>query len=91
MDMHTAVSLGRATLVIVLTIAIPILGIGLVVGVLVALFQAVTSIQEQTLSMVPKILSTAAALFFLMPWILNQVTDFALSLLHNLARYGGVP
>lgn len=89
MDAHAAIALGRHTLLVVATIALPILGVGLVLGLLIAVFQAVTSLQEQTLAMVPKILATAGALFLLLPWILDRLTQFALEVLQGLGRYGG--
>jgi flagellar biosynthetic protein FliQ len=88
MDMNAAVALGRQCLMAALLIMAPLLGVGLVVGIVIALLQAVTSIQEQTLTMVPKILAVAAAVFLLMPWILRQITGFALEMLQNLGRYG---
>ena len=59
MDSYSAIVIGRQLLAVVVAISVPILGIGLVVGLVIALFQAVTSLQEQTLSIVPKVLSTA--------------------------------
>ena len=91
MDVHTAIALGRSVLMMVATISVPILTTGLVVGLVIALFQAVTSLQEQTLSMVPKILATSGMIFFLLPWILEKLTDFALSIMTNLASLGAAP
>jgi flagellar biosynthetic protein FliQ len=88
-DPNTSIALGRQVLVVALNIAAPLLGIGLLVGVALALFQAVTSLQEQTLTMVPKILSMGAALFFLLPYLLTELTDFARVIFYSLAHYGG--
>ncbi|MDX1547785.1 MAG: flagellar biosynthesis protein FliQ [Rhodothermales bacterium] len=57
-------------------VAAPLLGAALAVGVMVSLFQAVTSMQEMTLSYIPKILIVAAALLLLAPWMLQHLTDF---------------
>ena len=89
MDANAAIELGRQVLITALAISAPILGIGLVVGVILALFQAITSLNEQTLTMIPKILSMGTALFFLMPYILTKLTDFARQLLMNLSSFGG--
>lgn len=61
---------------ITLMLAAPMLLGALVVGVLVSLFQAVTQINEQTLSFIPKILIISAALVFFAPWMLETLTEF---------------
>ena len=57
-------------------IVMPLLGVALVVGLLVSLFQAITSIQEMTLSYIPKILAVAVLLLLLAPWMLELLTAF---------------
>lgn len=57
-------------------ILLPILGVSLVVGISVSIFQAATSIQEHTLTFVPKILATAITLIFMLPWIIDKVVAF---------------
>jgi flagellar biosynthetic protein FliQ len=59
-------------------VLLPILGLSLVVGVAISIFQAATSIQEMTLTFVPKILVTALAIIFFMPWILDKVVSQAI-------------
>ena len=54
----------------------PLLGTALVVGLIVSLFQAITSIQEMTLAFIPKILAIALILLFFSPWMLEILTDF---------------
>jgi flagellar biosynthesis protein FliQ len=88
MDATTAIALGRQVLLEALTIVAPLLGVSLVVGIVIALFQALTSLQEQTVAMVPKLLALGGALFVLLPWILGQLTDFAQRVLCNLGRLG---
>ena len=58
-----------------LIIILPILGVSLVVGILISLFQAATSLQEMTLTFVPKILITALTLIFLLPWIMDKMIE----------------
>ena len=71
------VAIGREALTVTLMIAGPMLGAGLVVGLIIALFQAVTQINEMTLTFVPKIIAIAAALLIFLPWMINLATDFA--------------
>ena len=61
---------------LVLLILLPILGSGLVVGVMISIFQAATSIQEQTLTFVPKIIITAVAIIVTLPFITDKMIAF---------------
>ena len=72
-----AVDVVRGALFEALLIAAPILGAGLVVGLCVSLFQAVTQIQEQTLTFVPKIVTMILVAIFLLSWISIRMADFA--------------
>ena len=72
-----AVDIARGALIQALIIAVPILGAGLVIGLLVSLFQAVTQIQEQTLTFVPKIIVMILVAVVLMGWIAVRMTEFA--------------
>lgn len=57
----------------VFIILLPILGVSLIIGIIISIFQAATSIQEMTLTFVPKILITALAIIFLLPWIMDKM------------------
>lgn len=81
MDTQTALDMGRDAMFLVLTVAGPVLGIGMAVGLVVALFQAVTQLQEQTLSFVPKIFAMAIATLLFVPWIANKMMEYARELL----------
>lgn len=59
----------------------PLLGVALLAGIIVSLFQAVTSMQEMTLSFIPKLLAIAVLLFFLLPWMLQMLTDFSVQII----------
>ena len=72
-----AVDIVRTALLQALKLALPILGAGLLVGLLISLFQAVTQIQEQTLTFVPKIVVMLLVSVFLLGWIVIQLTEFA--------------
>jgi flagellar biosynthetic protein FliQ len=87
MTPELVVELAQKAIKVTLLVSLPILGIGLLVGVLVSILQAATQIQEMTLTFVPKILSILVGLLFLLPWIMNQVTGFALELFTNLPNY----
>ena len=73
---HTAVELTRRALVLSMELSLPVLLVGLAVGFVVSLLQAVTLIQEQTLSFVPRILAVAATVFLTVPWVLAVLTDY---------------
>lgn len=76
-DLDQATDLVRHMLVIALLVSTPMLACGLVVGVIVSLFQAITQIQEQTLTFVPKIVAMIAAAIFLFPWMGNYMAEYA--------------
>jgi flagellar biosynthesis protein FliQ len=76
MTPQMVVEIGREALTVTLLVAAPMLGFGLLVGVVISIFQAVTQINESTLTFVPKILASAAALLIFLPWIINTMTDF---------------
>ena len=86
MDETLATDFARETLIVALKIVTPALLIGMLVGVLMSLFQAVTSVQEQTLSLVPKLLAVAGVLLLLLPWIFQTLVDFTVGLLTQLPR-----
>lgn len=71
-----AVQIGRDALLMVMLVSAPMLGLGLVVGILVSIFQATTSIQEQTLVFIPKIIAIFVAVLLFGPWILNILVDY---------------
>ncbi|WP_412069058.1 flagellar biosynthesis protein FliQ [Rubrivirga sp. IMCC43871] len=77
MTPETALYWTQTALTLALTVSAPLLGVALAVGLAVSLFQAMTSIQEMTLSMIPKMLAVAAVLFLLSPWMLEMLTDFS--------------
>ncbi len=86
-DIYSGV--GQRALVTAVTVALPLLGSTLLVGILISIFQAVTSIQEMTLTFIPKILVVSAVLYFLGPWMGQMLVTFATELLGNLPTYIG--
>lgn len=80
MDQDTVVSLATQAMMLSLKIAGPILLLGLIIGLLVSIFQAVTSIQEQSLSFIPKVVGVAVLIVVLGPWMLDQLVGYAQNL-----------
>jgi len=83
MSLDQATDLVRQTLLLALIIASPMLLLGLVVGVVISLFQAVTQIQEQTLTFVPKICAMAGGAIVLMPWIGHRLLEYSVFMFLN--------
>ncbi|MFD0698371.1 MULTISPECIES: flagellar biosynthesis protein FliQ [Paenibacillus] len=73
----------------VLKASAPMLVIGLVVGLIISIFQATTQIQEQTLAFVPKIVAVLLSILIFGPWIMNTLVDFTYNLLNNLYKFVG--
>lgn len=80
----TVIYLAREALTTALLVAGPMLGFGLVVGLLVSILQAATQIQEQTLAFVPKIVAILVAALAFGPWMLRVLVDFTRNLLENM-------
>lgn len=76
MTTEFAIWICKQTIFTALLIAAPMLISGLAIGILIALFQAATQIQEMTLTFIPKIIVVITVLLFTLPWIINMVTSF---------------
>ncbi|NUP96853.1 MAG: flagellar biosynthetic protein FliQ [Planctomycetaceae bacterium] len=87
LDLKVA-ELAREMLVTVVLLAGPVLMVGLVVGVAVSVFQALTSVQEQTLSLVPKMLAVMGVVLLLLVPGLGMLRDYTLRILHQLHAFG---
>ncbi len=72
-----------------LLVSAPMLGFGLITGLVISIFQAVTSIQELTLTFIPKILAVFLALFLFFPWIMRIMMSFTERILLNFPSYIG--
>ena len=81
---ESAIDIARSALLQALIIALPILGAGLLVGLTVSLFQAITQIQEQTLTFVPKIIVMILVAVVLLGWIAARMTEFAIEMFSGL-------
>jgi flagellar biosynthesis protein FliQ len=89
MDQDTVVNLATQAMTLAMEIAGPLLLVGLVIGLVVSIFQAVTSIQEQTLSFIPKIVGLAALIVILGPWMLDQLVTYTQNLYMSIPQLLG--
>ena len=89
MDQDTVVSLATQAMTLAVEIAGPMMLMGLVVGLIVSIFQAVTSIQEQTLTFIPKVVGLVALMVLLGPWMLGQLVTYAQNLYLSIPQLIG--
>ena len=89
MDQDVVITLVSGALELALKVALPLLGVGLVIGLAVSVFQAVTQIQEQTLSFIPKVLALAGVLVVGGPWMLNQLLSYTQDLWLSIPQLVG--
>ena len=80
MNQDVVINLVMQAVTVAMKVALPILLAGLVVGLLVSIFQAVTQIQEMTLTFIPKILATIVVMVVAGPWMLNQIIGYTTQL-----------
>lgn len=86
MDTGTVINIARQTIWIIVETAVPVLIISMAVGLIISLFQTLTSIQEQTLTFVPKLLAILFTIMLIGGWMLNQITGF-MNNLWNFSQY----
>ena len=84
MDLGTVVELMRNTVVQILTVAAPVLLVAMAVGLIISIIQATTSIQDQTLTFVPKILAILAVLAALFGWMITRLMNFTIVLFERI-------
>jgi flagellar biosynthetic protein FliQ len=89
MDQDTVANLATQAMTLAVEIAGPMLLLGLIVGLTVSIFQAVTQIQEQTLSFIPKIVGMAALIVILGPWMLGQLVTYTQNLYTSIPQLIG--
>jgi flagellar biosynthetic protein FliQ len=82
------VQLGRDLFTTAILLALPALAVSLVVGLIVSIFQTVTSIQEQTLSFVPRMLAVGLVIIVTLPWSLQLAMHFTVEMLWRAAEVG---
>ncbi len=87
MTEETVVNITMATVWLILKVSAPMLLVSLVVGLLISIFQTVTSIQEQTLTFVPKFVGILLVLVLTGSWIMNNIVNFMTELCQNFSVY----
>jgi len=87
MTQDMVVGLARNAVEITLLISLPMLGLGLIVGLAVSIFQAVTQIQEMTLTFVPKIIAVLIGLLMAFPWMMNKMVDYTRDIIMNIPNF----
>ena len=86
MDAGTVINIARQTIWVIVETAVPVLLVSMVVGLVISLFQTLTSIQEQTLTFVPKLIAILLTIMIIGSWMLNQITGF-MNNLWNFSQY----
>ncbi|GAB6144599.1 flagellar biosynthesis protein FliQ [Desulfocicer niacini] len=81
------VSFAQEAIKVTILVSLPVLIMGLVVGLVVSIFQAVTQINEMTLTFVPKILVVLVGLIFMAPWMLEHLMTFTINLIEQIPTY----
>lgn len=89
MTQEMVIAIAENAVFTILIISGPLLLIALISGLIVSIFQATTSIQEQTLAFVPKIVAVLVAIIFFGPFMISKMTDYFHDILNNLVRYIG--
>lgn len=88
MDQSQITEIGAQAMWVTLQIALPVLGVSLVVGLLVSIFQAVTQLQEPTLTFIPKILAVVVVIVVAGPWMMNTLLSFTVDLWTGIPTIG---
>jgi flagellar biosynthesis protein FliQ len=84
------IAIGTEMLKTALILSLPVLGFGLLVGLLISVFQALTQINDQTLVFVPKIITVALVLMMFLPWMLRVISEYTEELFLNLNFFAGM-
>lgn len=79
--------IAREAVITIIKLSAPLLGVALVVGLAVSIFQATTQIQEQTLSFVPKIIAVFLSLFLFGAWMMTTLKEFTLMIYENILQF----
>lgn len=87
MSIDVVIQIASKALYLIIKVSLPVLLVSLIVGLIISIFQTVTSIQEQTLTFVPKIVCVFLALILLGNWMLTEIVDFMVELWSNFSLY----
>ncbi|MFS0553062.1 flagellar biosynthesis protein FliQ [Brevibacillus sp. 179-C9.3 HS] len=89
MTQELLMQIAQSSVYTILLISAPALGVALLVGLMVSVFQATTQIQEQTLAFIPKIVAVFVVILAVGPWMLRVMLDFTMGIFGNLHRFIG--
>ncbi len=81
------VEFAKQAITLTIYLSMPMLGLGLIAGLIVSVFQAVTQVQEMTLTFVPKIIAVFLGLLFAAPWMLEEITSFTIHVFESIPVY----
>ena len=84
MTVDQAIELSRAAVMLTLVIGAPVMLVAVAIGLLISILQAVTQLQDQTLSFVPKIIAMMLTLLFVLPWMLSRMIEYSTNLIHEI-------
>ncbi len=87
MTIEAVMDMTKSALFLVIQVALPVLLVSMAIGLLVSIFQTVTSIQEQTLTFVPKVIGIFLSLMLLGNWMMTSMVEFATSLWSSFSLY----
>lgn len=87
MSSGEVITIARETIWVIVKTAVPVLLISMIVGLIISLFQTLTSIQEQTLTFVPKLLAILITLMVMGTWMLNEIVEFMNGLWGSFSQY----
>jgi len=87
MTIDAVIEMANNALYLIIEVSLPVLLVSLIVGLIISIFQTVTSIQEQTLTFVPKIICVFLALMLVGGWMMNSMVEFATTLWLDFSRY----
>jgi flagellar biosynthetic protein FliQ len=89
LSVEQVIDIARNTVWTILLVSAPMLLISLVIGLIVSIFQTITSIQEQTLTFVPKFIAIMAMILIAGNWMLNKLSEYMIDLYNNFSTYIG--
>ncbi|EIM62577.1 flagellar biosynthesis protein FliQ [Desulfobacter postgatei] len=81
------IEFAKQAIILTILLSLPMLGLGLIAGLIISVFQAVTQIQEMTLTFVPKILAVFIGLLFAAPWMMEKLISFTSNIITNIPMY----
>ncbi len=84
MTTDTVIELGQMAMKTTLLVAGPMLGAGMIVGLIISIFQAATHVNEMTMTFVPKIVTVFVVLVLSLPWIISQLTNFTMAIFERI-------